>query len=175
MRTSPFAVALVFAFVSSAMGQDVTGEWLVREKVAAIKIENCGGQLWGLVSWEKDAGGLDSNNPDPVLRRRPTLGMPVILGMKQTAPNRWEGEIYNSQDGKTYSARIGLAQPDVLRVEGCLLGFLCGGEDWTRFQPRAPASPPGARRQAGGQQRGGLDVCSRVSELTRTPQQRRLK
>jgi uncharacterized protein (DUF2147 family) len=123
---------------------DPTGEWLVAEKVARIQIVSCEGSLWGVVSWEMQPG-TDSKNPDPTLRARPTLGMPVLLGMNQTKANQWDGQIYNSENGKTYSANISLIDPDTLRVRGCVLGFLCGGENWTRVQPPAtnpqPAKP----------------------------------
>jgi len=29
---------------------------------------------------------------------------------------------------------------DTLRIEGCVLGFLCGGQDWTRTKMEAPAA-----------------------------------
>lgn len=176
MRKSFAALLALSLSTLTASAEDPTGEWLVKEKIAAIKIENCSGQMWGVVSWEKKPGGVDVNNPDPGKRRRPTLGMPVLLGMKPTLPNRWEGEIYNAQDGKTYAARISLANPNVLRVEGCLLGFLCGGEEWTRMNPEAR---PGARRT--GQppsttpESKPRDVCSRLTELSGSAHQRGLK
>ena len=129
-----------------------TGEWMVADGVAKVRIENCGNKLWGLVSWEKEPGGIDQYNPDPGKRARPTLGMPILLGMQQQQPGRWDGEIYNAQNGKTYTANISLASPDQLQVQGCVLGFLCGGETWTRVaEPPAPtvanpATPhPGAK------------------------------
>jgi uncharacterized protein (DUF2147 family) len=114
---------------------DPTGEWLVAEKLARIKIVDCGGQIWGVVAWESTPGGVDRKNPDPNLRTRPTLGMPILLGMTQSKPNQWDGEIYNSEDGHTYSASITLKDPTTLRVQGCFLGFLCGGQNWTRYIP----------------------------------------
>ncbi len=131
------------------------GEWMVKDKVATIKIDECDGAMWGVVAWEKDPGGLDTNNPDPAKRSRPTLGMPIIIDMKATEANRWEGEIYNSQNGRTYTARIMLSKPDVLRVEGCVLGFLCGGEEWTRVA--ADAALPG-RRPAPPAKKSATDV-----------------
>lgn len=119
---------------------DPTGEWLVAERVARIQIVNCNdGRLWGVVSWEMRPG-IDSKNPDPTLRARPTLGMPILLGMSQTKTNLWDGQIYNAENGKTYTANISLADADTLRVRGCVLGFLCGGENWSRVQP-PPADP----------------------------------
>ena len=113
---------------------DPTGEWLVAKQVARIKIADCDGRLWGVVAWEAQPGGMDKKNPDPNLRSRPTLGMPILLGMTPSKTNRWDGQIYNSEDGHTYSANISLVDPNTLRVQGCFLGFLCGGENWTRFE-----------------------------------------
>lgn len=110
---------------------DPTGEWVVAEGYARIRVFNCNDQMWGVVSWEARPE-VDKNNPDPSKRARPTLGMPILLGMKPAGDNRWEGEIYNSQDGRTYSASISVPSLDVLRVRGCVLGFLCGGESWSR-------------------------------------------
>jgi hypothetical protein len=62
--------------------------------------------------------------------------------MVQTKPNEWSGEIYNAQDGRKYSSSISLLNPDLLKVQGCVLGFLCGGENWTRVSPPTAAAPP---------------------------------
>ena len=148
MRTKSLASSLIVAGLLLASGlvasgaafaADATGEWLVEEGVAKIRIENCSNRLWGVVSWEKEPGGLDSNNPDPAKKARPTMGMPILLGMKPEGA-KWKGEIYNSENGKTYSASVQLASPEKLKVEGCVLGFLCGGETWTRVKPDVTAA-----------------------------------
>ena len=66
--------------------------------------------------------------------------MPVLLGMKPDGKDRWSGRIYNSENGKFYSGGIAMLADDRLRVRGCILGFLCGGENWTRFRPEAGAA-----------------------------------
>ena len=146
-----FAVCIVWLAIVGATWADnpsgttppaPTGEWLVAKKLARIKVVDCDRQMWGVVSWEMQPG-VDSKNPDPALRSRPTLGMPILLGMAQSKVNQWDGQIYNSQDGHTYSANIKLETANVLRVQGCFLGFLCGGEDWTRVDPAdAPVAAP---------------------------------
>ena len=77
------------------------------KQYARIKIVDCDGRLWGVVAWEAQPG-IDNKNPDRALRSRPTLGMPILLGMTPTKTNQWDGQIYNSQDGHTYSANISL-------------------------------------------------------------------
>jgi uncharacterized protein (DUF2147 family) len=126
---------------------DPTGEWLVAKRVARIKIVNCDNRFWGVISWEMTPG-VDSNNPDRAKRARPTLGMPILLGMAPSKPNEWKGEIYNGEDGRNYSSSISLLNPDLLKVQGCVLGFLCGGENWTRVSPPAAANPPPAPKSA---------------------------
>ena len=133
-----FAVWLIATSAALAQPTNIpapgaTGEWLVAKQYARIKIADCDGRLWGVVAWEAQPG-VDSKNPDPNLRTRPTLGMPILLGMTPSQTNRWDGQIYNSQDGHTYSASISLLDPNTLRVQGCFLGFLCGGENWTRVE-----------------------------------------
>jgi Uncharacterized protein conserved in bacteria (DUF2147) len=45
-------------------------------------------------------------NPDPANRHRPTLGLPILIGMQSTGPDSWAGRIYNADNGKTYAAKI---------------------------------------------------------------------
>ena len=131
-RAILLSVAAASAFMTKAFAADATGEWLVAERTARISIADCGGALWGIVSWEADPGGVDEKNPDPGKRSRPTLAMPVLLGMTASGPNQWAGQIYNSENGKTYSGGLTIITPNVLRVRGCVWGILCGGENWTR-------------------------------------------
>jgi uncharacterized protein (DUF2147 family) len=184
--------AVLLSLQPAWAAESPTGEWLVADGVAQIKIEDCGGRMWGVVSLEPQPG-IDKNNPDPAKRTRPTLGMPVILGMQPAQGNRWEGEIYNSENGKTYSGRIFLTSPDVLRIEGCVLGFLCGGQNWTRVKAEQPAVTSSTPRKPGEPQRrpadarpadasrkppaqAALDVCSAVGAgTTGAAHQRRLK
>jgi uncharacterized protein (DUF2147 family) len=175
-------LSLATANVATAAPTDPSGDWLVEKGLAIIRVVDCGGQYWGVVVWEQRPG-IDDKNPDPNKRNRPTLGMPILLGMTPTEPNLWTGEIYNSEDGHTYSAKIKLANPDVLRVEGCVLGFLCGGQNWTRTSQEGTtgAAPGSSRAQAGGGRSAPqadertAEVCSRLAGGPGSSHQRGLK
>ncbi|MBV8449019.1 MAG: DUF2147 domain-containing protein [Hyphomicrobiales bacterium] len=166
-----FAFVIMFGGATSAAGETTpsstnapanradpspVGEWLVNDRTARIRIENCGGALWGIVSWEKSPGGLDVHNPDPAKRARATLGLPIILDMRPSQAGRYDGEVYNADNGKIYTAHISMVNRDTLRIEGCVLGFLCGGENWMRFEPRSSSQ---AARTA-----PALDVCSAAAD-----------
>jgi uncharacterized protein (DUF2147 family) len=51
--------------------------------------------------------------------------------MHPSGLDKWSGQIYNADDGRSYASNISVAGPDTLRVEGCV-GVFCGGENWTR-------------------------------------------
>ncbi|WP_458756732.1 DUF2147 domain-containing protein [Afipia sp. TerB] len=141
MRKIACSGLFLLAALGSAQAAEPIGEWQVEEKVATIKIVDCDGALWGVVASEVRAGGTDSKNPDKAKRGRPTLGMPVLLNMTKSTEekNRWDGKIYNAKDGETYKASITLKSPNSLRVEGCYVWPLCGGQTWTRVPETAPA------------------------------------
>ena len=119
---------------STGDAAEPTGEWRVANGKALVRIDDCSGALWGIISWEKDPGHVDAHNPIPGERGRPTLGLHIIRNMVPKKPGVWQGIIYNAENGKTYNSQITLSSADVLRVEGCVLGILCGGENWTRVK-----------------------------------------
>lgn len=129
--------------LNAALAADVTGDWRVADGVANIRVAQCNGSMWGVVAWEKTPGGRDIQNPDASKQSRPTLGMPILIDMKKKAgvADTWEGQVYNAKDGQLYSSTIKPADTDQLEIQGCVLGFLCGGETWTRVAPPIPSSP----------------------------------
>jgi uncharacterized protein (DUF2147 family) len=115
---------------------------MVADGVAHIRVAECYGSMWGAVAWEKEPGGRDKNNPDPAKQSRPTLGMPILIDMKKSpTAEQWEGQVYNAKDGQLYKSTIKLTGPDQLEIQGCVLGFLCGGETWSRVSGPIPSSP----------------------------------
>ena len=145
MRTAIFfSGMLLVTSLTPALAADPTGDWQVADGVANIRVAQCNGNMWGAVSWEKEPGGHDIHNPDVAKKDRPTLGMPILIDMKKKAGvdhDQWEGQVYNAKDGQFYSSTIKPAGPEQLEIQGCVLGFLCGGETWTRVAPPIPSSP----------------------------------
>jgi uncharacterized protein (DUF2147 family) len=120
--------------------QEAMGIWLTQAGDAKVRVSRCGAGICGIVVWLKDpidsATGkpqIDDKNPNPALAKRPMIGLALFKGMHPSGPNRWSGQIYNADDGKTYSSNVSVHGPASLRVEGCV-GPLCGGETWTRSQ-----------------------------------------
>jgi uncharacterized protein (DUF2147 family) len=141
-------VTLVLALPAAAAASPA-GDWLVADGSAVVRVAPCDdGAFCGKIAWATEEG-VDDHNPDASKRGQNIIGTTILIDMKASGNNRWDGEIYNPQDGKTYSGSIEVVSPDLLRVEGCLLVF-CGGENWTRTS--GPAASTG---------RSGNDTTSR--------------
>jgi uncharacterized protein (DUF2147 family) len=142
VRTIVYSGVFLATGLSAALAADPTGDWKVADGVANIRVAQCSGNMWGVVAWEKTPGGKDKNNPDVAKQSRPTLGMPILIDMKKKpGVDAWEGQVYNAKDGQLYSSTIKPVGTDQLEIQGCVLGFLCGGETWTRVGPPIPSSP----------------------------------
>jgi uncharacterized protein (DUF2147 family) len=143
------AAILLASRAGSAVAADPTGDWRVADGVANIRVAQCNGSMWGVVSWEQTPGGRDVNNPDVSKRERPTLGMLILIDMKKKPGiDQWDGQVYNAEDGKIYSSTITPTGTDQLEIRGCVLGLLCGGETWTRVGPPIPLSAAGTAKGA---------------------------
>lgn len=76
---------------------------------------------------------FDHRNKDPALRSRPMLGLQILTLHQGAQPYVFEGEIYNPEDGNSYSGYLELLGPDQVRLNGCVLfNVICRGEDWAR-------------------------------------------
>jgi uncharacterized protein (DUF2147 family) len=142
MRIVAYSGLFLATGFARALAADPTGDWRVADGVADIRVADCNGSMWGVVVWEKEPGGRDRNNPEASKQNRPTLGMPILIDMKKKPSlDQWEGQVYNAKDGQSYSSTIRPIGSDQLEIQGCVLGFLCGGETWTRVAGPIPSSP----------------------------------
>jgi len=142
MRRLVYSGIILATGLAPALALDPTGDWKVADGVANIRVAQCNGSMWGAVAWEQTPGGKDEHNPDVSKQNRPSLGMPILIDMKKKpGVDVWEGQVYNAKDGQYYSSTIKPVDPDHMEIQGCVLGFLCGGETWTRVAGPIPSSP----------------------------------
>lgn len=125
--------------VIPAQAADAIGTWYTGDKESQVKIVNCGAALCGTLVWLKQPNDpatghpkTDKHNSDASKQNRPLLGVPIVLGMKPSGAGQWSGEVYNAEDGKTYSGSFTLTGPNTADLKGCVLGFLCKSQSWTR-------------------------------------------
>jgi uncharacterized protein (DUF2147 family) len=136
-RFAALTIAWIVLMSGPAHAADPSGLWLSADGDVKMKVAPCGNLICSSIAWLKvpnDETGrpkLDKNNPDPRQRGRPILGAPIIVGMKPDGANSWSGQIYNAEDGKTYSGSFTLTGANSAEIEGCVAIF-CKSKAWTR-------------------------------------------
>lgn len=133
MKKIILALTMVALSASSVMAADIYGSWATPDQKTVIKIKKCGGGVCGTITKASVKGAKDKENEDPKLRDRPIKGM-QLFNLKDTSnPKKWEGQLYNPRDGKTYSGFMELLNGDnKIKLEGCVFVF-CKGETWSRI------------------------------------------
>jgi len=136
------AIGLALMAIAPALAADPFGTWLTEDKKGKIHIVNCGGALCGNLVWiqepldpDTNKPKLDKHNVDASKQGRPLLGVPIVLNMKPSGtPEKWDGQVYNAEDGNTYSGSFTMTGANSAVLKGCIMGgLLCKGQTWTRM------------------------------------------
>lgn len=146
------SAVLIPLSVTAAAAADPTGYWRKAdqgEHPSKMQVYRCGAgkrYLCAKIVWLQNplaSNGRplrDVRNENPSLRGRPIMGMPIVNGMAPVGANRWKGNIYNPEDGNTYSATLTLVSSNKINLKGCKAWVLCGERTWLRTS--APQREP---------------------------------
>ncbi|MBM6577349.1 DUF2147 domain-containing protein [Microvirga sp. SRT01] len=122
-----------FAAASADAATPIAGRWMTEEKTAIVTVGPCGsnvcGRLTTLLKQPPSGPPVDSNNPDPALRRRPLEGLVILSGFADKGDD-WRGKIYDPKSGKTYKSILKRESDGTLKVQGCI-AFFCRTQRWT--------------------------------------------
>lgn len=126
--------------VAPAFAADPLGTWYTEGKESQVRMAKCGDALCGALVWLKvpndPATGkpkTDKENADDAKRKRPLLGVEIVLGMMPSGtPDQWKGKVYNAKDGNTYTGFFTMTSADTAELKGCAFGFICKTQTWTR-------------------------------------------
>ena len=122
---------------SPAWAGDPTGMWLSQDGDVKMKVACCGDAICSTIAWltnpndEKAKPKVDLNNADASKRSRPIMGSAIILPMKADGADKWSGQVYNAEDGKTYSGSFALSGANKDDLKGCV-AIICKTKTWTR-------------------------------------------
>jgi uncharacterized protein (DUF2147 family) len=143
MRNALAAAALAVFPLSGALAAeaDLVGTWTTDGGDSRIRVVPCGTAYCGTIVWAK-TNDVDRHNPDASLRKRPVVGITLTKNMKADGSGSLAGSMYNPENGKTYEVTMRSQGRDGLEVGGCVLGFLCGSETWTRHHQETASAAP---------------------------------
>ena len=123
----------ILAIAASAPGfaANPSGVWKMSDGKVTVKVSNCGSNLCariiGLAEPISKIDGkpkIDRENPNPAKRKRPLIGLSILIGMKPAGDGKWQGAIYNPDDGKVYSGTLRYSGGSI-KLKGCGAGIFC--------------------------------------------------
>lgn len=127
-----WGLALITPTVADA-GDAIFGTWVRGGRVEKLEFFDCEGRLCARGTLPRPDG-----SPPPLILRHAV----------KTEPNKWKGDLFNPENGKTYNAIITLDSPTQLTLTGCLIAFLCQSETWNKIPVETPSQKtPTPRRR----------------------------
>jgi len=130
------------AYAQSGKADAILGKWLNEDKDAHVEIYKENGKYFGKVVWLKDPidevtgkPKLDDENSDPVLRKRPIMGLVLLKDFVYDGKGEWEdGTIYDPKNGKTYSCYMNFGDDKTLKIRGYIgISWIGRNTYWTRL------------------------------------------
>ena len=119
--------------LQAATADQALGVWLTKSG-SHVRFYKCGAGLCGKIIKRKNPGELDSRNKNPKLRNRKILGINLMFGLRKDRSNRWRGQLYNPEDGKTYTGFVTVLSRNKVRMEGCVARVFCKSQNWSRVK-----------------------------------------
>lgn len=142
------ALLTAAAFAQPAAGGQL-GRWLTESGNLEVDIAPCGAALCGtvvrvLANRSMSSPGAEMAPADS----RPALGMALLSGFVPSGEGEWKGQIYNRENGKTYSALMTHPADDQLVIRAYIgLPLLGKTQVWRRVRDAAPGAAQGTAQK----------------------------
>jgi uncharacterized protein (DUF2147 family) len=128
------ALALAGSSALAQKAEDAIGTWLNPDNGSNVEFYKCGEGVCGKIVKVTDGQKTDDKNPDAAKRSQPIVGLVIMQGAKKTGDNKWSGQLYNRENGKTYSGTVTVKSKTELDLSGCVAAVLCKTVTWTRVK-----------------------------------------
>ena len=103
----------------SQNGDALIGTYMTDKNEGMVEITKKGTKYYGILTWTKTPGKLDSNNPDDKQKTDKLAGKEILKDFVFDGKDLWHnGTIYDPKNGKTYSCKITRDDKGNLNVRG---------------------------------------------------------
>ncbi len=131
--------ALLAASPAGTSADTVVGLWKTQTRNGTVSVQKCGASICGTIVTsdllKQHPDQKDVLNKDETKRGRVLEGLTILSGFHQDDGGVWsDGQVYNPDDGRTYSGKITPVDANHLKLRGCVFVPLCKTETWTRIQ-----------------------------------------
>jgi uncharacterized protein (DUF2147 family) len=120
-KTIVLAACVIAGFAGAAGAAEPYGVWLRPSTGSQVRFYDCGGKLCAKVVAVTDQA------------RKGEIGKSILHGAVKSGENIWKGDLTDAGTGKVYSGTVTL-QGGALNLQGCIGGFLCQSETWTKVK-----------------------------------------
>ena len=120
-------IALLLA--AAAPAPAILGTWHNPKNTVAVRTGACGDRLCGWIvrASEKAQNDARKGGVDPL------IGTALLRNYKPSGRNKWSGNVFVPDMGRTFGSTIQLLSANTINVKGCLIGgFICKSQVWTR-------------------------------------------
>ncbi|AVR98544.1 DUF2147 domain-containing protein [Pseudoduganella armeniaca] len=115
------------------------GRWITASGNLEVELAPCGDAWCGTVT--KVLGNRSMSRPGQPLQAadsRPVLGMRLLTDLRPGADGKWQGRLYNRENGQTYDCELQLLAPDQLQVRPQGVAAMAGAQLWRRAAGETP-------------------------------------
>jgi uncharacterized protein (DUF2147 family) len=116
------AACAMIGFAGAADAAEPYGVWLRPSTGSQVRFYDCGGKLCAKVVAVKEAA------------RKGEVGKSILHGAVKSGENTWKGDLTDAGTGKVYAGTVTLQGTGALSLQGCIGGFLCQSETWTKVK-----------------------------------------
>ncbi|WP_242095971.1 MULTISPECIES: DUF2147 domain-containing protein [unclassified Sphingomonas] len=121
--------ALLMAAALPAPAPVIDGVWHNPSNSVAVRTGPCGAATCGWVVRASAAAEADAKRGSGAA----LIGVALLRDYKPSGHNVWSGTLFVPDMGRSFDSTITLADPQTIRVKGCLMGrFLCKTQLWRR-------------------------------------------
>ena len=111
-----------------AADPSIQGIWWNSDASVAVDVKPCGALLCGTVVHAEKRAELDARKGGFAHM----VGLQVMRGFEHVGPGRWKGTVLVPERHATVRSTIARIDAGHMKVEGCILGFICSHEIWRR-------------------------------------------
>lgn len=124
---------------SPASPTELGGRWITESGNLEVEIGPCEAALCGIVTQVLANRSMSvPGAPMKPADGKDPLGMKILHGFVPSSGGKWEGRIYNRENGKTYDCLLSLKSANELEVRGYVaLSVLGKTQIWSRVTEQA--------------------------------------
>jgi uncharacterized protein (DUF2147 family) len=125
--------AMIAMLLAAAAAASPGGSFLTEDGSALVRVGPCGNSICGevakVLNTQPGIPATDVHNPNPQLRSRTLVGLPILSGFSWNGRQWTNGQIYDPKTGRTYRSKLAVNPDGSLAVSGCVL-FICESQRW---------------------------------------------